>query len=828
MGEWKKTICNFWFPAVLAAAILLNILLFLGEQKAEHYRLDFSKPVSETVETVSDKMGNDTYIGELSEKEAYRHYLEWVNRYQDMPLKQAQEELTDKKEELSHMSELFQLFEDRKSAYGKERWKEYQNRYPKLAQKILSGEANEYQMKLDYVAVNNLLQQLEYLTAYPDYLQSIQENKENMLSFSIFNQDNSFSRRNVYKTADDFSALASVSLQLGADGALESFLDFPLTDYFLLLILGVCSLSFLTERKKGLWSVIYALPNGRFRLGLHRLGILLGVSCVSVILLYGSNLLSGFFLYGGLHDLHRSIQSVPMFGNLPKAIEIGTFLLQYFLFRIAAAFLIAILLWLLFSLINNVKYTLMIGAAFLLFEYSCYRFLPEQSAFNLLKYFNIFTYISFSDLYTHYLNINLFGFPFGIRQISEFAVIPIALLLGIGCLLVQAYKRPAAGKNFLEQAAYFLNCLCDFFLKKLHLLGMELYKILFLQKGFVVFLLFLYLACGLSHTATIRVASEQEAYEKQFVSDLSGEIRADTFARIEKLQTDLDRTIAEYAEATEKYSKGEISFSDYSVVAYEGEKAQLKQEAIQKVRERVEYLQELAEQKHFTPYLFNESVFNSVYGEPANSNQQQSAFLAIATIVLLLGGTMAYERHSGITSLLSSTFRGRRKLLRSKVTAAVLLVVIVGGIVYGMETYAFYQNAPQDIWNVSVQNISELENFPLPCSILGFLTGLFIFRLFCLFTYALVTLVLSSYVKRIEFAYLLGVAVLVLPSLLYHYIDLKLFQYGSAALPLEGAALLQPTQGGIVVAALVSLFLLAITLFSFAVLGKRSTGGNRK
>lgn len=821
MGEWKKTIYNRWLPVVFVAAVLLNILLFLGEQKTEHYRLDFSKPVSETVETVTDGRSNDTYIGELSEKEAYRHYLEWLNRYQDMPLQQAQEELTDKKEELTHMSELFRLSEDRESVYGKERWKEYQSRYPKLAQKISSGEANEYQMKLDYVAVNNLLRQLEYLTAYPDYLQSIQENKENMLSFSIFNRDNSFSKRNVCKTADDFSGLASVPLQLGADGAVESFLDFPLTDYFLLLILGVCSLSFLTERKKGLWSLIYALPNGRFRLGLQRLGILFGISCVSVLLLYGSNLLAGFSVYGGIHDLHRSLQSVPMFGNLPKAIGIGTFLLQYFLFRIAAAFLIAVLLWLLFSLISNVKYTLMIGTAFLIFEYGCYCFLPEQSAFNLLKYFNIFTYIGISDLYTHYLNINLFGFPFGIRQISEMAVVPIALLLGVGCLLVQVYKRPAAGKNLLERIAYFLNRFSDLLLKKLHLLGMELYKILFLQKGFVVFLLFLYLACGLSHTVTIRVTSEQEAYEKQFVSELSGEIQADTFTKIEKLQTDLELTIAEYTEATEKYSKGEISFSDYSVLAYEGEKAQIKQEALQKVRERAEYLRELGEQKHFTPYLFDESTFNSVYGEPAKPNQQQSALLAIATIVLLLGGTMAYERQSGITSLLSSTFRGRKKLLWSKVAAAALLTLLVGGIVYGMETYAFYQTCTQDIWKVAVQNLSVLENFPLPCSIQGFLTGLFIFRLFCLFTYGMVVLPLSSLVKRMESAYLLGVAVLVLPSLLYHYFDLNLFQYGAAVLPLEGAALFLPTQGGITVAVMVFMCLLAITLFSFAVLNKR-------
>lgn len=182
---------------------------------------------------------------------------------------------------------------------------------------------------------------------------------------------------------------------------------------------------------------------------------------------------------------------------------------------------------------------------------------------------------------------------------------------------------------------------------------------------------------------------------------------------------------------------------------------------------------------------------------------------------------MAYERQSGITSLLSSTFRGRKKLLWSKVAAAALLTLLVGGIVYGMETYAFYQTCTQDIWKVAVQNLSVLENFPLPCSIQGFLTGLFIFRLFCLFTYGMVVLLLSSLVKRMESAYLLGVAVLVLPSLLYHYFDLNLFQYGAAVLPLEGAALFLPTQGGITVAVMVFMCLFAITLFSFAVLNKR-------
>ena len=46
-------------------------------------------------------------------------------------------------------------------------------------------------------------------------------------------------------------------------------------------------------------------------------------------------------------------------------------------------------------------------------------------------------------------------------------------------------------------------------------------------------------------------------------------------------------------------------------------------------------------------------------------------------------------------------------------------------------------------------------------------------------------------------------------------------RFGAAVLPLEGAALFLPTQGGITVAVMVFMCLLAITLFSFAVLNKR-------
>lgn len=128
-------------------------------------------------------------------------------------------------------------------------------------------------------------------------------------------------------------------------------------------------------------------------------------------------------------------------GKLPLPCTVGQFLTQYMLLRIAAACFVALLLWLLLTAINNVKYTIIVAAGVLVAEYSLYTFLPVQSFLNAFKYFNIFTYISLSDFYTNYLNIDLFGFPLGIRSISQLAMLPIGHIADNGL-----YRHPLPQK----------------------------------------------------------------------------------------------------------------------------------------------------------------------------------------------------------------------------------------------------------------------------------------------------------------------------------------------------------------------------------------------
>ncbi len=760
MKEMGRILSNRRLLLGLVLVILLNAFLFVREQVVNNYGLDCSLPTS-TILLVDDSMPTSEII---DAKAAYVHYMEWVEKTKPFSLAAAISSLEREKAQLTE---------------------------------FLDGSDVDEYVKLEYIAVNNLLSQANYLAGYSDYLNTIQENKDNMLAFPIFNDPNSFSGRNIIKTAEEFEKLQGVELTLGMDGAINALLSFQSTDYFLLIVLLLFCISFLDERKKGLWSVVHAAPNGRFRLAVQRTAILFGVSVCGVLLLYGINLVIGFSLYGGINDLGRAIQSVESLGKLPMLGTVGSFLIRYFLLRIDAAFFVGLLLWLLLITVNNVKYTIVIVAGVLVTEYSLYTFLPVQSALNGLKYFNLFTYISLSDLYTNYLNIDLFGYPLGIRSISQLALLPLCLLVAAICILIHCRKKPAAGKDLLGRVAYGINRVTDKALFHFRLFGMELHKTLWIQKGIVIAALFVYLAVGLSFMTNISVYNFAEMTAQQYTAELAGEITNDTIVRIDTIEEELDQTIDDYEDAKFTYENGEMSENQLNVYAYNAGIAYAKKEGLSIVRSRTVELLKLGEEKGFMPWLIDDTAFESVYGMAAENNQHHAAVIAVLALSLLLSGSMAYERQSGMTFLLRTVSRGRGVLLIRKIMLALFAATAVWLIVYGMELYTLASTISVQTWNIPVQNLSLMTYFPIPCSVRGWLVILYGYRLLVLFCGAIIVLLVSSCAKRMDIAYIACCGILLVPSLLYVYVGIEIFRPLAYIIAVEAVPLLTYANGAI-------------------------------
>ncbi len=762
MQELRRIVSNRRLLLGLVLILLVNGFLFVREQRVNDYGLNLELPSTGGFVFLD---GTFTTTQEpVDGWAAYQRYTSLLQLVHDLPMEDA-----------------ISLLEEKRDA----------------AKEKISGDTDTESDRLDYVAAQQLLHQTDYLTGYDDWLENIQKNKENLLTFSIFNDPNSFSGRNILKTADEFQKLQGVPLALGSDGAVQSFLTFRLTDYFLLVVLLLFGLSFLEERKAGLWSVVHASPRGRLRLAARRTAILFGVSVCGVLLLYGTDLALGFSIYGGAGDLNRTVQSVEALGKLPMETTVAGFLVRFFLLRMAAAFLVSLLLWLLLTAINNMKYTIIVAAGVLAAEYSLYTFLPVQSIFNVLKYFNLFTYISLSDLYTNYLNIDIFTWPLGIRSISQIALLPLCVAIAAVCITVHCKKKPAAGKDILGKAAYKINSVTDKALYRLHLFGIELYKTLWIQKGIVLAALLGYVVFGLSYTVTIPVISAADQAAKQYTVYFAGPITDSTFAQMDVEQASLDAAKKTFEQAQEDYANGLIEYPVLDKYSREASTADIKSEGLGKVRSRAEVLRDKGQAEGFTPWLIDETPFESVYGSRAQDNQQQAALVSVLALTLLLAGSMAYERQSGMTFLLNSTARGRGVLIRRKLLLAAVQTLFVWLTVYGMEVYQLLTAFDIPAWEAPAKNLSLLDAFPLNCSITVWLVLLYLWRYLALYCCGVLVLLISSKVKRTEIACIAACAVLLLPSLLSTYMGIEVFKPLSVILPVEAMPVLLEENGGV-------------------------------
>ena len=748
MMEWKRTIFSGRFLCLLLCIILLNGIFFLKVQFDRNLGLDLSAPesqLSHSVIVTEEGFSQSEKLPQISLNELNKEYLTVLNELKSLSLQEIVSTLTERMEQLSQLWDGCTLYTRQKSDFDRAQWEDFAKQHPEAAENIIDGSTTQEDVYREYVAVHTLFLHSEALMNFPEYLQAIEKNKDYMLTFSIFRDENSFSLRNILKTADEFQCLENVALSIENTAAIEGILLYSGSDLFLILLLMAAVLCFLADRQRGLWELIYSLRRGRSTLALHRLGILLLLSAMGTLLLYGSNAVLGTILYGGIGNLHISVQSIPILQEYPVPISTGGFLIQYAVFRIGSAFLLGLILWLLLGALSDARYGVIIGIAFLLVEYGLYRFLPEQSAYNILKYFNLCTYFYIAPLYTHYLNVDILGFPVGIRRVSELATLPLIFVTSSGCIAQQCFRRPAQGKSWVEIFTRRIgNCL-DRCLQYLPLWGREVYKILFSQRGIVILLLFVYLALGIEHSVPLQAGSEQVAYERQYLVQLQGEITSKTFSEIDQLQEEQKKIIETMGQAKEAYSNGEISRGEYMSISFEGNIAQIKLAALGEVENQAETLKEQSEIQGFTPVLLDETPYQSVYGKPAKIVQLKSLFLIFGALLLLLGANSAYERKSKMIPLLRSVKDGRKGVLREKALAAVCITLLLWAVMYGKEFWDFYRIFPEELWNIAPQNLSILAHFPISCTLTQFFMMYYLVGGFCIMITSILLILSGMY-----------------------------------------------------------------------------------
>ena len=490
-----------------------------------------------------------------------------------------------------------------------------------------------------YEVIQQITAQYEYLLGYEAYLGKIDADAAKLQSVSLFADPDSVAYQNTVKTAEDFHAMDGVTVSVGHDLAVTEVFADKWADYsIVILICVVCGL-FVAERKEGLWPMIYVAPGGRWKLVCKRIGILFAAAWIGTVLIVGSKILLCGWVFHGLGEWDRVLQSIPVFQNVPTPFTIAEFWLLYIAVKAMGAFWIGLVLWAVMSAISNLGLALTAAGLLMGLEFACTA-IPSSSMFAVLRYVNVFSYVDFIPVFSRYLNISVFG---GLISGSDLvlAILPfLCLIFAVLNMLIVERKYPVSSSNRLF---HWVDGLLQKLDPKLPRCG-EFGKLLVKRKGAILLAVLAIVAIRMEEPP--RAYVPYDPYIQHYQSEYAGPITEDTITALEKALSNAMDTGNQI---------GLQTVLDSAQNAPDG------------------------------AWILPTAPYDAIWSNNLGNYHRRTALITMLFLVLTLAPIVSQERQNNMTVLLTSTSGGRKRLWLQKQLVLLTLTTFVWLMIYGSE-----------------------------------------------------------------------------------------------------------------------------------------------
>ena len=181
-----------------------------------------------------------------------------------------------------------------------------------------------------------------YIDSYPELLKSIRENAENYSGLAALS--GGFSAENIRKTAADYGKLTEIKPVIGNNKGFVLLSGYVTGDILVFAVTLLISAGFCEERKKGLNLLIRSTKNGRGRLSVQRVVIIITAALMSSFIVHFFCYVAAVLSCGDM-EIFRPIQSVPEFSLCPYPITISDYLVFSTLLKALGAAVSGLLLY---------------------------------------------------------------------------------------------------------------------------------------------------------------------------------------------------------------------------------------------------------------------------------------------------------------------------------------------------------------------------------------------------------------------------------------------------------------------------------------------------
>lgn len=575
------------------------------------------------------------------------------------------------------------------------------------------------------------------------------KNYNRIAESTLFGDENSFYILNANKQLKDKEKLkkADVAFNNTNTAAIEQLLNNRTMPLIYVLMMAVIIIHFTEESDNGVYVLIRTSRRGRIFLPVIRCFIIAAfniiLSCLFNSIIYG--------IYVKIYGVDGTcyIQNSGMFNMFPYAVSVNQLFVMYILVYACAMTAISLVIYFMINLVRNYKIAVTVLIAVLLCEYMLYSRIQYNSAFNSLKYINVFNVIFPGGSYLMYENWGRDGF---ITDISTTTWILTAVLLVVGLTgNVTAYslKYTVRKKSAIEAVTDRIRQVNQKLVSRMSLYGIEVYKTMIVQRGLLFILAGIYLFTSAKIMRGVDYSSNSKNYKlNSFYEEFDGhEADEEVSGYIETLRNEaLQVRDSEKAGAYEKGSASKLLT------------------AVDTMQNEYEYVKNIKESRKTAAVIVNPYNYDDILGSRLFSNTETMNLIAVVIIMLISAGDYAKERQQGM-SMHIRTAGKRKKLWWIKLSKIVLLAVVIWGISTGINIYNITRCYSYNQIDKSILCLQSFADFPWDISIRSYIIISYIYRLLWLIVIALI-----AYMVSYRFNYKLSVIIslcMLIPHVLY-------------------------------------------------------------
>ena len=600
-----------------------------------------------------------------------------------------------------------------------------------------------------------------YIDGFEEYYENIRKSSETMLSFNMYKDG--FAADSIRKTAEIYDKNDITNIRYGDNRGTVLFIQYTLSDIFLIAFMIIISSDMLTERKKGLVRAVRSTKRGRGTLYLYRILILGFSALLMTLLLYGGNYAAMIAQYGKA-DVLRSIQSLPEYMQCPYRITISEYLISMLLMKAAVALITGVIFYIMLSVLGTgVTYT--VSAVFAVAEILLCKLVTAVSSVNYFRYINFCTALKYERYYNERFFLNVFG-----NAVPVLLVLRIFLLFAGIVAVLAGYiinrKMYVSETNHFQKITEKISRIAEKFSFRRTFTGWEMYKLLIKQGG--SFFLTAAFLLALSAASKYNYLYRTNYRESEWYNKYHGVITSETVANAQLDHEKLEKQIAffnkrlDILKAREQTENTERQIAE---ITQSLDEVTQRRDALDPVLKNITGGFEYSERTghsvdHIKPYSYELILRKD------NASKNRASLYILIGITGALSGIFAYDTQNNMRNTLRSSYKGRMKLYVSKLISACLICTVLCIAVHMIQFLQIRNLMGYNDISSPVQSLPFMREFGIYISISQYFVLMFAVRAAFTCAVGLICCLISRYCPDTSAAMGISIFVLAVPSLL--------------------------------------------------------------